>query len=72
MRRLLGVLLIVFGAAAVSACLRSAFTGMRDVMRSDGGTCASGGPYVIAQQCSSGDVRLIMVGIIGGLVAVAI
>jgi hypothetical protein len=43
---------------------------MRDVMRTSGGFCASGGPYAIApgHQCSSGDVRLMLVGILGGLV----
>jgi hypothetical protein len=44
-------------------------SGMRDVMVTDGGFCASGGPYVIAHQCSSSDIRLIMVGIFGALIA---
>jgi hypothetical protein len=38
-------------------------------MQADGGFCASGGPYVIAHQCSSPDVRLIMIGIFGALIA---
>jgi hypothetical protein len=72
MRRLIGAALIIIGAGAFTACLRSAFTGMRNVMVNDGGFCASGGPYVIAQHCSSGDMRLLMVGIFGGLVATAV
>ena len=39
------------------------------VMQTDGGFCASGGPYVIAHQCSSSDIRLIMIGIFGALIA---
>jgi hypothetical protein len=71
-RRLSGIALIVVGVAAFSACLRSAYTGMRDVIVVDGGSCASGGPYVVARQCSGTDTRLLLVGILGGLVAAAI
>jgi hypothetical protein len=71
-RRLLGVVMVIAGAAAFAACLRSAYAGMRDVMRTDGGFCASGGPYVIARQCSGGDVRLLLTGILGGLIAAAL
>ena len=38
-------------------------------MQTDGSFCASGGPYVIAHQCSSSDIRLIMIGIFGALIA---
>lgn len=41
-------------------------------MRVDGGFCASGGPYVVAHQCSGGDIRLLMVGIFGGLLSAAL
>jgi len=71
-RRLSGAVLVLIGAAAFTACLWSAAAGVRDVMRVDGGSCASGGPYVIAHQCSGGDVRLLMAGIFGGLLATAI
>jgi hypothetical protein len=71
-RRLLGAACVIAGAAGVVACLLAASAGMRDVMRSGGGFCASGGPYVIANQCSSADIRLLLVGIVGGLVAAAI
>ena len=71
-RRLTGVLLTIAGAASVTVCLASASGGFRDVMRTDGGFCASGGPSVIVNQCSAGDVRMITVGVMGGLVAAAI
>jgi hypothetical protein len=45
---------------------------MRDVMRTSGGFCASGGPYVIAHQCSGGDIRLLMIGIFGMLISAAV
>lgn len=70
--RLAGLLLVITGAAGVTVFLASASRGMRDVMLTDGGTCASGGPYAVAQQCSAADVRLLMSGILGGLVAAAI
>src|SRR5580658_4518956 len=72
MRRLLGAAVIVAGGAAFTACLLSANTGMRDVMDVDGGFCASGGPYVVAHQCSGADARLLLVGILGGLLAAAV
>jgi hypothetical protein len=71
-RRLAGAVMVLIGTAAFTACLWSVATGMRDVMTADGGFCASGGPYVVAHQCSGGDVRLLMVGIFGGLLAAAL
>lgn len=71
-RDVAGAVLTVAGAAGATACLASVSAGMRDVMQADGGFCASGGPYVIAHQCSGSDVRLIMAGIFGGLLAAAI
>jgi hypothetical protein len=71
-RRLIGAACVIAGAAGVIACVLAASAGMRDVMRTDGGFCASGGPYVVANQCSSADFRLLLVGILGGLVATAI
>ena len=68
-RRLTGIVLTIAGAASVTVCLASASGGFRDVMQTDGGFCASGGPYAIGNQCSAGDVRMIMVGVLGGLVA---
>jgi hypothetical protein len=72
LRRLAGVAGVLLGSAGVAACLRSASAGMRDVMQADGGSCASGGPYVIARQCSGGDMRLLMAGILGGLLCTAV
>jgi len=71
-RRLVAALFTIAGAAGFTMCLLALYAGVRDVMQTDGGFCASGGPYVIAHQCSSGDMRLIMAGIFGGLFAVAI
>lgn len=71
-RRLTGFLLAITGAAGFTACLKSLAAGMEDVVNVDGGSCASGGPYVVAHQCSGADIRLIMVGIFGGLVAAAV
>jgi hypothetical protein len=68
-RRLIAPLLTALGAAGITACLFSAFTGMRDVMVTAGGFCASGGPYVIAHQCTGADMRLLPVGILGMLVS---
>jgi hypothetical protein len=70
-RFIIGAPVTIAGAAGFTACLLAAFTGMRDVMQTDGGFCASGGPYVIAHQCSIGDVHLLTVGIVGGLLATA-
>ena len=71
-RRIVAALVTVAGAAGFTVCLLALYTGARDVMRTDGGFCASGGPYAVAHQCSGADIRLMMVGILGGLFAVAI
>ena len=68
-KRLVAALVAFAGAAAFTACLLSLVSGMQDVVKTDGGYCASGGPYVIANQCSSSDIRLIMIGIFGALIA---
>ena len=70
--RTLGPPLVALGATGFTACLVCMYSGMRDVMRTSGGFCASGGPYVIANQCKSGDVRLLLVGILGGLVCAGV
>ncbi|HET7018849.1 MAG TPA: hypothetical protein VFI65_33335 [Streptosporangiaceae bacterium] len=72
MRRLVGAVMTLIGTAAFTACLWSVATGMRNVIRLDGGSCGTGGPYVIAHQCSGGDIRLLMVGIFGGLLSAAL
>jgi len=71
-RRLTGAVLTIAGAASGTVCLASASGGFRDVMQTDGGFCGNGGPYVIGNQCSADDVRMISVGVLGGLVAAAI
>jgi hypothetical protein len=68
-KKLVAALVAFAGATAFTACLLALVDGMRDVAQTDGGFCASGGPYVIAHQCSSSDIRLIMIGIFGALIA---
>jgi hypothetical protein len=70
-KRLVAALVAFGGGTAFTACLLALAAGMRDVMRTDGGFCASGGPYVIAHQCSAADIHLIMAGIFGALIAAA-
>lgn len=65
--RLLGIPLVLLGGAGFAAALASLYIGMRHVMRTQGGFCASGGPYVIAHQCSSSDVKLVLFGVFGML-----
>ena len=67
--RIIGIPLVLLGGAGFAAALTSLYIGMRHVMRTQGGFCASGGPYVIAHQCSASDVKLIMAGIFGMLFA---
>ena len=55
-------------AAGVAASITAVYLGMRDLMVESGGVCASGGPYVVANQCSSGQVALLFGGIVAMLV----
>lgn len=61
---LIGVLI---GAAGFAASLTAVYSGMRDLMINSGGACASGGPYAIQNQCTGGQVTLLMGGIFAGL-----
>jgi hypothetical protein len=65
---------VFVGAVGFAACLVCVYRGMRDVMVSNGGYCASGGPYAINadQVCSSTDVWLLMGGIFAGLFFAAV
>lgn len=56
----------MIGWAGLAACLTMVFFGMRAVM-DIGGSCADGGPYVIAQSCPEGSTAALMLGIFGGL-----
>jgi len=71
-RRLPGLLLVIVGAAGFTVCLRSAFAGLRDVMVTDRGSCASGGRNVSAHPCSAADMRLLLAGLLGGLLATGV
>ncbi len=57
---------IVVGSTGLALSLTLTYLSMRAVM-SIGGSCASGGPYVIAQPCPKGTAWMMMVGIFGGL-----
>jgi hypothetical protein len=59
-------------AAGVAASITAVYLGMRDLMVESGGACASGGPYEIANQCSSGQVALLSGGIVAMLVFAAL
>jgi hypothetical protein len=59
-------------AAGVAAGITAVYVGMRDLMEESGGTCATGGPYEIANQCSSGQIGLLFGGIVAVLVFTAI
>lgn len=69
-RRLLVRTLATFvGIATLAACLTVLFLGMRTVMLM-GGSCASGGPYVVANPCPRGIGWMMPVSILLGLCAV--
>ena len=79
-RGIVGGLLVAVGDLGAVLAIASLYKGMRDVMVSNAGFCASGGPYAIAagHQCSSSDVTYVMAGIFGlllfgavGLIATA-
>jgi hypothetical protein len=65
--RLLGIPLTLVGGAGFAAALAALYVGMRHVMRTQGGFCASGGPYAIAHRCSGSDTQLILFGVFGML-----
>jgi hypothetical protein len=56
---------VAVGAAGFAASLVATYVAMRDVMTTSGGFCARGGPYVISSQCSSGQVNLLIGGVVG-------
>ena len=66
--RLVGLWLgTAVAAAGVAAGITAVYLGMRDLMVESGGVCASGGPYEIANECSSGQIALLFGGIVGML-----
>lgn len=50
------------GAVGFAGGLTALYLGMRDLMY-DGGSCASGGPYAIENQCTNDQITLLMGGI---------
>lgn len=57
------------GAAGFAGGLAATYTGMRHVLRTTGGFCASGGPYEIRNPCPKGDTELLIFGILGLIAA---
>lgn len=53
-------------AAALATCLTVLYLAMRNVMEV-GGSCGSGGPYVIATPCPKGVGWMMFVGTVGGM-----
>ena len=62
---------VALSAAGVGAAITCVYLGMRDLMR-QGGFCASGGPYEISSECTSGQVGLLLGGVLGLLVFAAL
>lgn len=58
----LSLLMVFVGAAGFAGGLTALYVGMRDLMYS-GGSCGQGGPYVIENECTNGQVTLIMGGV---------
>lgn len=56
------LLFVFIGAAGFAGGLTSLYLGMRDLMYS-GGSCGSGGPYVIENECTNDQITLIMGGV---------
>jgi hypothetical protein len=56
---------VFIGAVGFAASLTAVYRGMRDLMITSGGACASGGPYAINpnQVCTSGQTTLLVGGI---------
>jgi tetrahydromethanopterin S-methyltransferase subunit D len=70
-RRTAALLGVALSATGVGAAITAVYLGMRDLMR-QGGFCASGGPYEISSECTSGQVGLLLGGIAGLLVFAAL
>src|SRR3954454_10161453 len=70
-RLVLRSLLTFLSLAGVAGALTWLFLGMRAVM-DVGGSCGSGGPYVVAQECPDGTATVVLGAIFGGLLCVAV
>lgn len=64
------IIVMFVGMIMLAAGMTMLFLGMRAVM-DVGGMCASGGPYVVAQPCPEGTAALMPLGIVGGLIGLA-
>lgn len=59
---------VLLGAAGFAAALTCLYRGMRSVMYEAGGFCAQGGPYEIANECTNGQVALMLIGVFAMLI----
>lgn len=66
----LALVAVFVGAIGFAASLTCVYSAMRDLMVNSGGFCASGGPYQInpGQVCESGQIWLLLGGIVLGLI----
>lgn len=71
MRTAVRVIVAWCSLAVATACLTVLFLGMRSVMEI-GGFCATGGPYVIEDQCPEGIAWMMPVSIMLGLLALGV
>jgi hypothetical protein len=67
-RRWYAIIGTTISIVGFSAGLTMLNYGMRSVEKTAGGFCASGGPYQIANQCTSGETRQVFIGVIVMLV----
>jgi hypothetical protein len=65
---------VAVGAAGVAASLAALYVGMRDVMVTNGGTCATGGPYAVSagHQCGTQETVLLTAAPFVGLALTAL
>ncbi len=63
----LPLVFVLLGAVGFSASLTAIYSGMRDLMY-NGGSCASGGPYAIQNECTGGQITLLVGGIFAMLI----
>ncbi len=63
----LAIVGVFIGAAGFAASLTVVYSGMRHLMYTTGGACASGGPYAITQPCDSASTTLLVGGILAML-----
>lgn len=59
---------VAASAAGVAAGITAVYRGMRDLMITNGGVCATGGPFEVRSECGDGQIVLLL----GGLALAAV